>query len=723
MQITQPLKAQWFVFQEKDSLSSKRILELDSKIVQISTLGTLALVSTETRSIICDSQNKSFREVGFKSRQGRYGADFAHSSIICSRPGARLWIASYEGFVERTLQLKPSLTTIEPFKTIESDYPNVTSSTQMVHAFGKIVPVHGRLIITYSIHNIYLINLDIPNEVQWILHKDKLIDVQVLGDKLWILSRGRLSCYDLRTEIEADQNPAVDNIENEIVSAADIPDTQEAHRYDPPRQVLHPRASKFIPGSLKASRQYSISDENLSHNIGRNIDIPELGYLDLFNEAATNTRTLAESKLRIHLNSPWLENTLKRFPIIDHDMVRNSFDNRDWSKVQQLGSRMQELAEFLLSYDDDTLNLDSDFISQSEEMRRIYREISDIASKLNGTSSRDWKHVPEKHVQEVIEFMAKNEFVHFMSCLEDFAPCISMSRLLDVLPPNNEEAWNLVVTFNLDEKRKRFSLIHLSKRNEEVFALMQDELLIPEGPLCEKRLKFLHFLLLTGQVSIHLFDLVYSNGPATVLKFHDLIYLYAALTKAEQDHELEPLFVGILSDKIETIEETKVTQEFFLQDQGKKYLNLLRHLFQKYCHSSNLSSLGYALLELEVNLEERLEFCKRARFKTGFVKTLAQMSMDQRWTELGTLFEMEDVKLLTYLEFTNGYDNCSKVIDFKLNHDLMPISWDTLGLEIIKCIGVRQGKHLLSAKSKRMRRGTFSAAFYRHLLKTELQDT
>ncbi|TRY60970.1 hypothetical protein TCAL_16283 [Tigriopus californicus] len=713
-----------FDIKKKDSINSKRILELDSKVVQISTLGSLTLVSTETRSIVCNSQNKSFREVGSKSRQGRYGAGFAHCSIICSRPGSRLWIASYEGFVEKTLQFKPCLTATEPFKTIESDCPDVASSTQTIHAFGKIIPIHGRLILTYSIHNIYLINLDIPNEIEWILHKDKLTDVQVHGEQLWILSRGRLSCFDFQTEFEVDPSPITISDVSAIASDNDVPDTrEESSQRDPPRQVLHPRASKFLQGSLRASRQISISDDNISKSVGQNVDLPELGYLDLFNEAAANTRTLAESKLRLHLNGPWLENTLKRFPIIDHEMVRSSFDNDDRLKVKRLGTQMQELAEFLLSYDEETLNLDSDFIARSEEMRQIYREISDIASNLNGNYSRDWKHVPEEHVQEVIEFMAKNEFTHFMSCLEDFAPCISMSRLLDVLPPKDEEAWNFVVAYNLDEMRKRFSQIHLSKRSEEVFALVQDELMIPKGPSSEKRLKLLQYLSLTGQVSIHLFGLVYSNGPVALLKFYDLIYLYGFLTDTEKDHELSTLFVGIISDKIEEMEETDAIRQFFAQYQQRdKYLNLLKELFQKHCHSSNLSSLGHALLELELDLNEKLAFCKKAKFKTGYIKTLSNMSMEQRWNELEFLFTQEDVKLLTYLGLTSCYHNCSRVIDFKLSNEAMPISWDDIGLEIIKCLGVRQGKKLLMTKSNRMGKGTFSAGFYRRMLNTELQD-
>ncbi len=120
--------------QDGGSISVSRILDLSSPVFQLSTRGTLLAVATETCAVVCDTANKTYREVGAErsdgeltwaggaSRRGLYGVAFvSDTSVVCSRPGCRLWLADVEdGAVRKTAHLRQELE--EGGKELELDY-------------------------------------------------------------------------------------------------------------------------------------------------------------------------------------------------------------------------------------------------------------------------------------------------------------------------------------------------------------------------------------------------------------------------------------------------------------------------------------------------------------------------------------------------------------------------------------------------------------------------
>ena len=48
------------------------------------------------------------------------------------------------------------------------------------------------------------------------------------------------------------------------------------------------------------------------------------------------------------------------------------------------------------------------------------------------------------------------------------------------------------------------------------------------------------------------------------------------------------------------------------------------------------------------------------------------------------------------------------------------VPWDQLGLEILKNLGVKEGKSLIKANAMRFPKGSFSARFYREVIRLSL---
>lgn len=122
-------------------------MQLDSSIVQMDCYQQFLLISTTTRSYICDTQKEQYRQIGKKLRDGAYGACFhykhnlelqtlpasprsgafthlkddddhdntfsnhsnAELKLFCTRPGIRVWEAKLDASVTCTHQLKSAL--------------------------------------------------------------------------------------------------------------------------------------------------------------------------------------------------------------------------------------------------------------------------------------------------------------------------------------------------------------------------------------------------------------------------------------------------------------------------------------------------------------------------------------------------------------------------------------------------------------------------------------
>nr|CAD7439798.1 unnamed protein product [Timema bartmani] len=124
---------------------SFQLMQLDSRVVQLDWYSDLLLVSTLSRSYLCDTVREQYRQLGQKLREGEYGACFFSTvdqplpslasdqrsgsfrsiddaqesrnsyeglknvKMFCARPGSRVWEVNLNGTVVRTHQFKEAL--------------------------------------------------------------------------------------------------------------------------------------------------------------------------------------------------------------------------------------------------------------------------------------------------------------------------------------------------------------------------------------------------------------------------------------------------------------------------------------------------------------------------------------------------------------------------------------------------------------------------------------
>ncbi|KAJ2945342.1 hypothetical protein O0L34_g9433 [Tuta absoluta] len=220
--------------------STQTIMNLDSRICQLDVKDCMLLVSTLTRTYICDTLQEQYRQIGQKLRDGEFGAcfvtqekslengstepikDFTEAKkynivdddekfavgkglenvlIYCARPSSRLWEASIEGTVRRTHQFKQvlakkpmKLLTVESYNNEEYNVDlNLTKENegQSVN-FPKIFNLNGMI---FSFKRDVLYFLDTHDEINtvWFDSYKDIADAKLYQDNLYLwLTNGTL---------------------------------------------------------------------------------------------------------------------------------------------------------------------------------------------------------------------------------------------------------------------------------------------------------------------------------------------------------------------------------------------------------------------------------------------------------------------------------------------------------------------------------------------------
>ncbi|KAJ8911457.1 hypothetical protein NQ315_013561 [Exocentrus adspersus] len=209
-------------------IPSSILLHLDSKIVQIDTYLNYLLVSTKTRTYLCDTEKECYKQIGRKLRDGNYGACFFNATdddssdkyqsfkgifktinedehllspsnindvkIYCARPGARLWEANFEATVVITHQFRDSLNQC-PSNLLHLG--NTVDTKMKVTAFKdvgavpkdfnfcKIYPISNTFILTFDKSNIYIFDPAISKLMFWSCFKN-INQVAIFGDYIYI---------------------------------------------------------------------------------------------------------------------------------------------------------------------------------------------------------------------------------------------------------------------------------------------------------------------------------------------------------------------------------------------------------------------------------------------------------------------------------------------------------------------------------------------------------
>ncbi|XP_062949244.1 BLOC-2 complex member HPS5 isoform X3 [Cynocephalus volans] len=172
------------------------ITTVDSCIVQLDYMDGRLLISSLTRSFLCDTEREKFWKIGNKERDGEYGACFfpgrcsggQQPLLYCARPGSRMWEVNFDGEVISTHQFK-KLLSLPPLPVIsqrsDPQYDHTVGSSQSL-SFPKLLYLSEHCVLTWTERGIYIF---IPQNVQVLLWSEvkDIQDVAVCKNELFCL--------------------------------------------------------------------------------------------------------------------------------------------------------------------------------------------------------------------------------------------------------------------------------------------------------------------------------------------------------------------------------------------------------------------------------------------------------------------------------------------------------------------------------------------------------
>lgn len=181
-------------------------MTLDSAIVQIESFSNYLLISTTTRTVLCDTEKEQYKQIGKKLRDGQFGACFlpkcekpvttSDVQIVCARPGVRLWQADFEGTVTVTQQFK-CVATQKPASIIHldnnkdahlsiTDHSSSAYDLPEIFNFGKLLNAAQKFILTFANDVIYIIDESDSTLKFWTKRYTNIRDVKVVSNYLYI---------------------------------------------------------------------------------------------------------------------------------------------------------------------------------------------------------------------------------------------------------------------------------------------------------------------------------------------------------------------------------------------------------------------------------------------------------------------------------------------------------------------------------------------------------
>ncbi|XP_071414960.1 BLOC-2 complex member HPS5 [Pithys albifrons albifrons] len=173
------------------------ITTVDSRVVQLDYLDGRLLISSLTRTYLCDTERQKFWKIGNKERDGEFGACFfpvgknsgnQQSLIYCARPGSRMWEVNFDGEVQSTHQFKQLLSSPPlPVVTLRQDphYTGSSCSPQSL-SFPKLLYLTEHCVVTWTERGIYIF---LPQSVQVLLWSEvkDIQDIAVYKSELFCL--------------------------------------------------------------------------------------------------------------------------------------------------------------------------------------------------------------------------------------------------------------------------------------------------------------------------------------------------------------------------------------------------------------------------------------------------------------------------------------------------------------------------------------------------------
>lgn len=182
------------------------LMTLDTSIIQIDSYSKYLLVSTITRTFLCDTEKEQYRQIGKKLREGIFGACFApiiekpkstnDQRIVCSRPGARLWQADFDATVTCTHHFK-NIASQKPASIVHledvcdahlsvTDYTTCDYELPETFNFGKVLGVARKFILTYTSDIVYIIDPHHATLLFWTNYYSGIQDIKVVNNYIYI---------------------------------------------------------------------------------------------------------------------------------------------------------------------------------------------------------------------------------------------------------------------------------------------------------------------------------------------------------------------------------------------------------------------------------------------------------------------------------------------------------------------------------------------------------
>ncbi|NXS12078.1 HPS5 protein, partial [Neodrepanis coruscans] len=173
------------------------ITTVDSRVVQLDFFDGRLLISSLTRTYLCDTERQKFWKIGNKERDGEFGACFfpvgkntgnQQPLIYCARPGSRMWEVNFDGEVQSTHQFKQLLSSPPlPVVTLRQDphYTGSSCSPQSL-SFPKLLYLTDHCVVTWTERGIYVF---LPQSVQVLLWSEvkDIQDIAVYKSELFCL--------------------------------------------------------------------------------------------------------------------------------------------------------------------------------------------------------------------------------------------------------------------------------------------------------------------------------------------------------------------------------------------------------------------------------------------------------------------------------------------------------------------------------------------------------
>jgi Hermansky-Pudlak syndrome 5 protein len=191
---------------------SKILDELEGPIVQIDSFNDFLLVSSTTKTILCNNEREEFKQIGNRPRDGHFGSCFiidykglevkqnrlinideeTYESLLLEfvkiytcRPGMRLWEADLNGNVLKTFQFKNANFSGQQVYLINSRSSADSSPVlfDKTNQFQLAVPLNCNFIFTFNDSGFYIIDPKKSKIVFWTNEFDGGIsDIKIVRD-------------------------------------------------------------------------------------------------------------------------------------------------------------------------------------------------------------------------------------------------------------------------------------------------------------------------------------------------------------------------------------------------------------------------------------------------------------------------------------------------------------------------------------------------------------